>query len=238
MPIITIAGTRPAAGKTATAVNLAAELAAAGRRVALLDLDPGAAATRALGVSPIAHPWDTPARPVPVGGPGAPPLLLRAGGPGLAGARGTDVHALLEQAGHRADWIVVDTPTGVGTLTTAAAETADLLLVPIEPDGGGAEQLRTLAQLGVLLAATPPVLRALLVRVAPEHADPEPVRAQIRAAYPGALLRSEVPLDHAVGEAASAALPLRLFAGQTPAALAYHALAEELLGDPRATGEP
>lgn len=236
MPILTIAGTRPEAGKTATAVNLAAELAAAGRRVALLDLDPGAAATRALGVAPTAHPWDTPARPISVAGAGSPPLLLRAGGPGLAGARGTDVHALLEQAADQADWIVVDTPTGAGTLTTAAAETADLLLVPVEPEGGGAEQLRTLSQLGVLLAAAPPELRALIVRVAPERADPEPLRTQIRAAYPGVLLRSEVPLDDAVGEAARAALPLRLFAARTPAALAYHALAEELLGDPRATG--
>jgi cellulose biosynthesis protein BcsQ len=236
MPVVTIAGTRPACGKTATAVNLAAELTAAGLRVSLLDLDPAAAATRALGVAPIAHPWDTPARAVPVAGAGAAPLLLRAGGPGLAGARGTDVHALLEQAADQADWLVVDTPTGAGTLTTAAAETADLLLVPVEPDGGGAEELRTLTQLGMLLDASAPELRALLVRVAPDRADPEPLRAQIRAAHPGALLRSEVPLDDAVGESASAALPLRLFAPRAPAALAYHALAVELLGDPRAAG--
>src|SRR5438045_7678388 len=39
-------------GKTTTAVNLAAALAAAGRRVCILDLDPQAHATTHLGIEP------------------------------------------------------------------------------------------------------------------------------------------------------------------------------------------
>ena len=52
MRVIAIVNQKGGCGKTTTAVNLAGCLAADGRRVLLVDLDPQAHATLALGIDP------------------------------------------------------------------------------------------------------------------------------------------------------------------------------------------
>lgn len=225
MPVLTITSPRDRSAKTTTAINVAAELAALGRRVVLLDLDPRAEATTALGGLPVADPWNTSPRAVPFG-PGAGTLLLAAGGRGLAGARGPDVATLIDRVAGDADCVIIDTPAGAGTITTAAAELARLHLVPLPPSSEAHVDLRNIAQLRYLVGS-PTELRAVFVRV-PPGTDTGPLRAAVAEAYPAALLGADVPSDASAAAARHARRVLRLHAPDAPAAQAYRRVAEEL----------
>lgn len=225
MTVLTITSPRSRSGKTATAMNLAAELAALGPRVVLLDLDPRAEATAALGGLPVADPWNSAPLSVPYGDGGGT-FFLRPGGRGLAGARGPDVATLIERAGEGADFVIVDTPAGNGTLTTAAVELARVHLVPLPASSEAHADLRGTAQLRYLVGS-PTDLRAVILR-APAGGDTTALRAAMAEAYPAVLLDAEVPEDPQVDAARLAARPLRVYAPHSPAALAYKRMAAEL----------
>jgi chromosome partitioning protein len=142
-------------GKTTTAVNLAACLAALGHEVLLVDLDPQANATVSLGLDPAELPQtlyhvlvDTAADG---GGSVALADVLRASSVDrltvapssidLAGAelelvaRMGREHALrrkLQPVRNRYDFILVDTPPSLGLLTLNALVACDQVIVPIQ----------------------------------------------------------------------------------------------------------
>jgi chromosome partitioning protein len=225
MVTLTVVGPRAGTGKTTTAINLAAELAAAGRHVALLDLDPNAGATRALGHLPESDPWQAEPVEIRLDAAARGVLRLARGGRALVGARGHDVRVLMGALSDRSDMLVVDLPPGATALTTAAVEAADVLLTPVPADGGVAD-VRAAAQLRTVLGGAGTDLRIVLVRQ--PAVAPSSLRALFDEAYPRALCGDDVPEDLAAANAARLGVPLRVHAPESDAGRAYRSLAREL----------
>lgn len=148
MRTIAVLNQKGGVGKTTTAVNLSAALAATGCRVQLIDLDPQAHATLHLGVSPGRH--DTSIYDVLVNNATLaevrreiePNLALvgshidlAAAEMELAGVVGREVilrDALAADA-ERFDYTLIDCPPSLGILTLNALAAVDEVLIPLQP---------------------------------------------------------------------------------------------------------
>lgn len=230
---IAVAGVGEAVGRTATAVNLAVELANGGWNVLLSDLDPEASATRALGLEPARDPWREPPAAVEVANG---TFEVMRGGRGLAGATAPDVRRLVDGDGSH-DLIVMDTPSEITTIPAAAVERAHVLLVPVQPGTDVVKDVRAAAQLLTLVGSRGSRLRAVLVRSRDAQLA-EQARAELESAYPGTAYQTVIPEDDAIDYALHTGVPL---AGQAPdsrAAAAYRMLAIEVASDLDAAGEP
>ncbi|MCB9139656.1 MAG: ParA family protein [Caldilineaceae bacterium] len=141
---IAVALSKGGVGKTTTAVNLAAGLADAGRRVLLVDLDTQDQAARMLGVDPAAGIAELVAGDLPADDalfPAREKLTLLAGGSSLAGLKRIiarkdfggerTVSDALTPLDDRFDYVVIDTAPGWDTLAINALFYADEILTPV-----------------------------------------------------------------------------------------------------------
>jgi chromosome partitioning protein len=150
MPSIAIINQKGGVGKTTTAVNLSAALAASGLRVGLIDLDPQAHASLHLGLGPeralpntselltgartLAEIW----QPVEAGLWVAPSHIdLAAAEVELAGVVGRELilrDALAEAPpAEPFDFTIVDCPPSLGILTINALSAVEDVFLPLQP---------------------------------------------------------------------------------------------------------
>jgi chromosome partitioning protein len=146
--IITIANQKGGVGKTTTAVNLSACLAAAEKKILLVDSDPQANATSGVGVERSTEGVST--YEVIVGGIPAAEAIIPTNMPflsilpshiNLVGAevelvevddRETRLKAALAPVREQYDFIIIDCPPSLGFLTLNALTAADSVLIPVQ----------------------------------------------------------------------------------------------------------
>lgn len=153
MRSIAIINQKGGVGKTTTAVNVSAALAASGKRIGLVDLDPQAHASLHLGwgpqkQGPNVYETLTGNRPLAEVWQQAEPNLwvapshidLAAAEVELAGVVGRELilrDALAEAAGPGDgapfDYVIMDCPPSLGILTINALATVDDVLLPLQP---------------------------------------------------------------------------------------------------------
>ncbi len=256
MQVLALANQKGGTGKTTTAINLAASLAALGKRVCLVDLDPQAHATLGLGCH--AEEEDSVAR---LFLDGAPLTALHRSVPGgfhlvpstlglsefeQVAERTLGPERILEQAlaglEGRYDWILLDCPPRAdGVLCANAVRAATTTLLVVETGAfalQGALQARRLFEALASDLGRPLALQYLATRFDRRTALSRELLVAMQARFGREMLDTVIRRDTALREAAAHGMPVRKLDPAARGAFDHDALARELLERAQASLTP
>lgn len=243
-PVLAITNRKGGSGKTTTAVNLAAELAARGQRILLVDADTQGHCALGLGVAPTAgsrglHRLFTGDQTDIEGlivqtrwaGLDLIPADTRFDGRGLY-----DDETLLRQALAPLtdyDLVVLDTPPSVDLVLLNALQAAHGVLIPVVPQVLGSAGVRQLSQLFYQVATRGRAdLKLLgLLPVMCDHNVPSQARvlAELAQTFGSQRILRGIRPDVRLAEAFGAGVPVRDYAPRSRGAMDYFMLAEAML---------
>ena len=247
--VYVVANQKGGVGKTTTAINLGAYLAAASARVLLIDIDPQANATSGLGVDKGGVPesiyealigkCDLTAaiRQTSRQGLWLVPSALRLAGAeielvGLL-AREQRLQRILRPIASDYDYVLIDCPPSLGLLTVNALTSAAGIVIPIQCEYLAMEALgQLLGAIDLIRESLNPQLQILGIVMTMFDSRTnlsQQVVDEVRNHFPDLVFHTIVPRNVRLSEAPSYGLSILDYAPASRGAIAYRGLAQEVI---------
>jgi chromosome partitioning protein len=248
--VIAIANQKGGVGKTTTAVNLAASLAATKRRVLLLDLDPQGNATMGSGIDKsqlerssvdvlleeveltnallTVEPGGFQLLPANQDLTAAEVRLLQ-----MPSGRETKLRSALAPVRESFDVILIDCPPALNMLTVNSLVAADSVLIPMQCEyyalEGLSALLGTVEQIRAAVNPTLEIEGILRTMFDPRNNLANEVSAQLITHFGEKVFRTIIPRNIRLAEAPSFGKPVLFHDKESRGALSYLALAGEMI---------
>jgi len=247
--IIGLVNQKGGVGKSTSAVNLSGYLAAMGKYVLLVDIDPQANASSGIGLDPQTVPLNL--YHSLIGGL-LPEEIIRKtnlfgydimpAAPDLAGAtvelvsqanREFKLYELLRRIRTNYDYILIDCPPSLGLLTVNGLVAADEVIIPVQCEyyalEGLGQLLKTVELVQENLASPTKIKGALLTMYDRRNKLSRQVRKEMERNFSGHVFNAVIPRCVKLAEAPSFGKSILQYNPHSKGAKAYRQLAQEII---------